>query len=89
MVYAVRFGAGTSRRFLAHSDTAGDNANGWRPLIWTKSVERAEKFGCAADAHAYALKHLGHSLWEVGVVPSRGLPTDDLGGSPNTLRVAA
>ncbi|KQO78134.1 hypothetical protein ASF36_13960 [Methylobacterium sp. Leaf90] len=89
MVYAVRFGSGTARRFLAHADTAGDAASGWRPLIWTKSVERAEKFDSTAAARTFAQERLGHSHFDVAIVPGRGLPTDDLGGSPAAMRVAA
>lgn len=89
MVYAVRFGAGTARRYLAHADTAGDIVDGWRPFIWTKSVERAEKFGSAAAARAFAVERLGHSHFDVALVPGRGMPTGDLGGSPAAMRMAA
>lgn len=87
--FAVYFGAGARRRYLAHAETEGDPANGWRPLVWTKDSGRAEKFGSAQAARDFALRHLPHAQFSVGVVPGRGLPTDDLGGSPAAMRVAA
>lgn len=87
--FAIYFGAGARRRYLAHAKTAGDPANGWRPLVWTKSADRAEKFGSADAARTFAVERLGHAEFSVGVVPGRGLPTDDLGGSPVAMRIAA
>lgn len=88
--FVVRFGAGLSaRRYLAHADTAGDTANGWRPLIWVKDIQRAEIFGSEESASAFAREALGHDRWSVVVAPSRGVPTDDLGGTPAAIRMAA
>lgn len=88
--FVVRFGAGlTARRFLAHADTAGDIVNGWRPLVWTKDIQRAEIFGSEEAATTFARQKLGHDRWAVVVAPSRGVPTDDLGGTPAAIRMAA
>lgn len=88
--YVVRFGAGLrARRFLAQADTAGDIANGWRPLVWTKDIQRAEIFSSEEKAAAFARESLGHDRWTVVVAPSRGVPTDDLGGTPAAIRMAA
>lgn len=87
--YVVRFGAGTARRFLALADGEGATENGWRPLIWTKGMARAEKFGSIESAEAFALKRLGHNRWDVVIAPSYGIPTDDLGGTPAAMRMAA
>ena len=87
--FAIYFGAGARRRYLTHAETEGDTANGWRPLVWTRDAARAEKFGSADAARSFAVERLGHSLFSVGAVPGRGLPTDDLGGSPVAVRAAA
>lgn len=88
-LYVVRFGAGTARRFLARADGQGETASGWRSFVWTRDLGRAEKFGTAAGAREFALTALGHGMWDVGVAPPRGLPTDDLGGTPAAIRMAA
>lgn len=87
--YVVRFGAGKARRFLAQASTAGDHAKGWRTFIWTKDIARAEKFSSGEAARSFALKALGHALWEVAVAPPSGLPTNDLGGTPTAVRLVA
>lgn len=89
LVHVVRFGAGKARRYLAQAETAGDRENGWRPFVWTKDLGRAEKFSSAESARAFAQKALGHTEFQVGVAPSSGLPTDDLGGTPAAIRVVA
>lgn len=89
MMHVIRFGVGRFRRYLAQADSVGAHENGHRPFVWTKDLARAEKFNSAESARAFGHKHLGHTEFEVGVAPSFGLPTDDLGGSPVAVRVAA
>lgn len=86
--YAIYFGVGARRRYLAHADTAGDIANGWRPLVWTRDTARSEKFGSAEAARTFAADHLGHAQFSIGIVPGGGLPTGDLGGTPAAMRAA-
>lgn len=87
--FAIYFGVGARRRYLAQAETAGDPANGWRPLVWTRDAARAEKFGSAEAARAFAVEHLGHAQFNIGIVPGGGLPTGDLGGTPAAMRAAA
>ncbi|GEP00531.1 hypothetical protein [Methylobacterium haplocladii] len=87
--FAIRFGAGRAVRYLTLPDTVGEHAKGWRPFIWAKDIQRAELFSSEESAGAYAREHLGHDRWAVVVAPSRGIPTDDLGGSPVAMRMAA
>ncbi len=88
--FVVRFGAGlTARRFLAPARTEGETVNGWRPFVWVKNIQVAEIFGSQEAAAAFATKTLGHDRWEVVPAPSRGIPTDDLGGTPAAIRLAA
>lgn len=89
MVFVVRFGAGKARRYLARAETTGAHQAGWRPFVWVDDIQRAELFSSSQTASDYALANLGHAEWEVGVAPSRGVPTDDLGGTPAAVRLAA
>ncbi|WP_066922943.1 hypothetical protein [Methylobacterium sp. CCH5-D2] len=89
MRYVVCFGSGRLRRYLARPDAEGSRAKGWRPFTWTKDIARAEKFGSPEKACAFAAEHLPHDQWDVGVAPPHGLPTDDLGGTPAAVRMAA
>ncbi|MFB0491291.1 hypothetical protein ABIE45_003877 [Methylobacterium sp. OAE515] len=89
LVHVVRFGAGSARRYLAQAGTAGERENGWRPFVWTKDLARAEKFSSAQAARTYAQNALGHTEFDVGVAPTSGLPTDDLGGTPAAMRAVA
>ena len=81
-VYAIRFGRGTARRFLAQASTQSEPHNGWRPFIWTKDLGRAEKFSDQDASQSFGLAALGHDRFEVVIAPSYGRPTDDLGGTP-------
>lgn len=89
LVHVVRFGAGTVRRYLAQAETTGERENGWRPFVWTKDRARAEKFSSAQAARTFAQDALGHTEFNVGVAPTTGLPTDDLGGTPAAVRAVA
>lgn len=89
LVHVVRFGVGRFRRYLAQAETVGAHENGHRPFVWTKDLAWAEKFSSAQSARAYAQKALGHTEFVVGVAPWRGLPTDDLGGTPVAISAAA
>lgn len=87
--FAIRFGAGKARRYLAHAQTEGAHAKGWRPFVWVKDIERAETFGSEASAQDFGRANLVHERWDVVIAPSRGIPTDDLGGTPAAARIAA
>lgn len=87
--YAIRLGAGSARCYLAHADDTGRAENGWRQLVWTKDMARAEKFASIEAAEAFAHERLEHDRWQVVIAPSYGLPTDDLGGTPAAIRMAA
>lgn len=92
--YVVRFGAGTARRFLAHAGgTLGDAfrapENGWGPLIWVKDFARAETFGSAEEARAFAVAKLTHSRWEIGAAARSDHTAQELAGALASLRLAA
>lgn len=88
--FVVRFGAGvTARRYLAHARTEGAPANGWRRFVWVKDIQVAEIFGSHEAAARFATEALGHDRWEVVPAPTRSVPTDDLGGTPAAIRLAA
>ncbi len=88
--FAIAFGPPTARRYLTPAETPEQpEATGWRPFIWVKDVERAEKFGSEEAAWTWALCNLPHGDWTVVVAPSRGIPTDDLGGTPAAVRMVA
>lgn len=88
-VYAIRFGRGTARCFLAQASTQGERPNGWRPFVWTKDLGRAEKFSDQDAAQTFGLAALKHDRFDIVIAPSYGRPTDDLGGTPVAMRAAA
>lgn len=88
-VYAVRFGTTLARRYLAPGRSEGEPGKGWRSFVWVKDIQRAELFSSQVSAEAFAIENLGHALWDVVIAPGRGIPTDDLGGTPAAIRLAA
>ena len=88
-IFVVRFGAGRSIRYLAHARSEGLPENGWRPFVWTKDISLAEKFNCEQSARSYAAAALRHEKFQVVIAPPHGRPTDDLGGSPVAMLMAA
>ncbi|GJE29791.1 hypothetical protein [Methylobacterium organophilum] len=87
--FVVRFGAGSARRYLAQSAVRDEPESGWRRFVWTKDIQAAEIFLSEVGAMTFARSVLGHNRWSVVPAPPRGIPTDDLGGTPAAMRVAA
>ena len=86
--YGIAFGPTNARRYLSVPTSEGSHAKGWRPFVWTKDRAAAEKFGSAHAADDFGRTHLPHSTWEVVIIPSSGIPTGDLGGTPAAVRAA-
>lgn len=62
-VYVATAGAG--KRMLAVALSSGAVANGWRPVVWTGRLDRAEKFNTTDDAEAWARSIMPRGGWEV------------------------
>lgn len=77
-VYAVAFGPPRARRYLACADSPGVRAKGWRSLVWTLDVGRAEKFSTPEGAAREAASACGHDRFTV--VPIFPRPVSVTGG---------
>lgn len=62
-VYVVTTDAG--KRMLAVPHLAGVTALGWRPVVWTDQLDRAEKFDDPDDAEAWARSVMPRGGWAV------------------------
>jgi hypothetical protein len=83
--FAIVFGTTARPLYLAHADGHGRVQDGWRPFVWTRDAQRAEKFGSATAAEQFG-GGLPNEQWRVVVVPPVGGPSDG-GGTP--MRLAA
>jgi hypothetical protein len=74
--FVVSFGRGL---MLAEHPAWDPSAlrRGWRPCIWTRKLERAEKFGNAAAAELFARGAVHHDRFEIvnvaGFAPGPGV----------------
>lgn len=63
--YVISFHGG--KRYLRLNYVVGFAPQGWRPYIWTRHLEYAEKFDTRKGAEVFATRYLGGSFAVVNV----------------------
>ena len=80
--YVIAFGPRSNRRYLAEAFVAKQEAKtGWRPYIWVRDIELADKWAREDEARAFAVANLPHDQFDVITIPPMGVPGGD-GGTP-------
>jgi hypothetical protein len=69
--FAIAFRSGIYLAF--HDHVCPEQANsGWRPFVWTKKVEKAEKFLTSGAARNFGERSIPHSAWHVTELTENG-----------------
>ena len=86
-VYVATAGAG--KRMLAVALSSDAVANGWRPVVWTDRLGRAEKFDAPDDAEAWARSVMPRGGWAVEPRVGTIGPNCPDGGTALAMRAVA
>ena len=80
--YVIALGPRSNRRYLAEAFVAKQDAKtGWRPYVWVRDIEWADKWAREDEARAFAEMNLPHDQFDVITIPPMGVPGGD-GGTP-------
>lgn len=83
--FAIAYGPAHNIRYAALNYTAGIHAGGWRPIVWTRDVAKAEKFDAPDKAERWGAAALNPGQWRVVAIPP-ARTTPQPGGTPAAAR---